>query len=205
MMIELLLKTWACVNECNASVFDRYFEDYHGVVLEDILPNHLGIQSHDTVLDYMRNFHEKSSFLRNGEEESYKKATQEMYRRHKNWTRKFNGSDSQVGPLADVFNFHNGKAFYGAANHHILRFCRHNAAHLHQHLTKVCIYYQSFFLYEFRIFTLIIFYLVKYTASDFSSKDIELIIMAFFDKELLSFQRMTYRHNIHPHFIPGTY
>lgn len=161
-----------------------------GQTLEERLPYHLGLLRHDISIEYIKNFSGSVwSMLSDQEKASYGEALREMFRSEfykKDWTEWFNGDYPQAGPAQDCFQYEPPKkcGYVGVGsdrvvNGSILRFCRNMATHLHEHIPK------------------------HNNGSEFSKKDVDLIIMAMFEDELLSFQRLTFEHRIAKHFIPA--
>ncbi|KAH6831318.1 hypothetical protein C2S53_010971 [Perilla frutescens var. hirtella] len=149
----------------------------------ELLSNHLAILPSRQRLELINNFSKKAGFVPDAKRGNYWSAVRGLQRREiyqEDWTEWFKDPlGFQVGPAKDCFEFDGG----GGANYRgtgspqqvncdILRFCRNMATHLQDHIAK------------------------HRGGSKGTELDVDLIIMALFDEELLSFQRLAHRYGV---------
>ncbi|KAH6757516.1 hypothetical protein C2S52_023384 [Perilla frutescens var. hirtella] len=164
-------------NNCN---FPTLFNDLLADMMQnysyvdELLRNHLALQSHALRVESIKNFFENSSYIPGNHRIIYDtEVIGQMSSPWKDWTERFNGSDLRVvGPVKDCFDYeskkkqkYEGTGSPQVVNRHILRCSRNMAVHLPQHLQR-------------------------YTNSQVGVMDVDLTIMALFEHELLSFQKL---------------
>ncbi|KAH6821697.1 hypothetical protein C2S53_015454 [Perilla frutescens var. hirtella] len=180
-------------NNCS---FPTLFNDVLHIMKNDgyadtLLPNHLAIQSHEVRLEYVKKYFDKKSYIHGEDRTKYDTAVKNMSRKEihlKDWTKRFDGSDLQVGPAKDCFDYeskekeeYKGIGPPEVVNLHILRFCRNMGVHLKDHIPK---HTKS-----------------KHTNSELMM-EVDLTIMALFEHELLSFHKQACKLGILKYFIP---
>lgn len=152
MCFGFLLNFWFLFSIC------REHEDASGKRIEHLLPYHLAIQSHETLLALIKRFYANSKMLHGEDKDKYNKVVSEMDVREEykdDWTQSYYEalSGPEMGPAQLCFHYQMFPMENGSntssegvrrprrpsktVNRHMLKTCRILAEHLHLYMGEV--------------------------------------------------------------------